>query len=200
MKICFTIDDVMRNKTKAFIKAYNKEQHTDIDPDTFVPTSADLKDMFKFKTVKDFYKFLYDDYAFEIFGEAEQCSPMLDKKMNLWLIDIIDTFDEEGKDIDFMWANTDEFNQSIGNTYFYLSRIASRVREVFFPKKPIEIWDKCDILVTANPELIANKPSDKMVIKIETPYNREVKSDITYTNLAELFNDKEFIKKINIGK
>ena len=34
MKICLTLDDVIRNKTKAFIKAYNKEKGTDIDPDT----------------------------------------------------------------------------------------------------------------------------------------------------------------------
>ena len=32
----------------------------DIDPDTFVPTSAVLSDMFKFKSVKEFYRFLYD--------------------------------------------------------------------------------------------------------------------------------------------
>ena len=196
MKICFTIDDVIRNKTKAFIKAYNKDKGTEIDPDTFEATSSSLNDMFKFKTVKDFYRFLYDDYHFEIFGEAEQCTRMLDKKLNLWLINMHDLAYEEEKEIDFMWASPQEFNQSIGDTYFYLSKIATRIREVFFPREPLDIWEKCDVLVTADPLLITNKPEGKTVVKIEMPYNKEASADITYKNLEELLKDEEFITKI----
>ena len=196
MKICFTIDDVIRNKTKAFIKAYNKDKGTEIDPDTFEATSSSLKDMFKFKTVKDFYRFLYDDYHFEISGEAEQCTRMLDKKLNLWLINMHELAYEEEKEIDFMWASPQEFNQSIGDTYFYLSKIATRIREVFFPREPLDIWEKCDVLVTADPLLITNKPEGKTVVKIEMPYNKEASADITYKNLEELLKDEEFITKI----
>lgn len=196
MKICLTIDDVIRNKTKAFIKAYNKDKGTEIDPDAFEATSSSLKDMFKFKTVKDFYKFLYDDYHFEIFGEAEQCTRMLDKKLNLWLINMYDIAYEEEKEFDFMWASPQEFNQSIGDTYFYLSKIATRIREVFFPREPLDIWKKCDVLVTADPLLITNKPEGKTVVKIEMPYNKEASADITYKNLEELLKDGEFITKI----
>ena len=196
MKICFTIDDVIRNKTKAFIKAYNKDKGTEIDPDIFEATSSSLKDMFKFKTVKDFYRFLYDDYHFEIFGEAEQCTRMLDKKLNLWLINMHELAYEEEKEIDFMWASPQEFNQSIGDTYFYLSKIATRIREVFFPREPLDIWKKCDVLVTADPLLITNKPEGKTVVKIEMPYNKEASADITYKNLEELLKDEEFITKI----
>ena len=196
MKICFTIDDVIRNKTKAFIKAYNKDKGTEIDPDTFEATSSSLKDMFKFTSVKDFYRFLYDDYHFEIFGEAEQCTRMLDKKLNLWLINMHELAYEEEKEIDFMWASPQEFNQSIGDTYFYLSKIATRIREVFFPREPLDIWKKCDVLVTADPLLITNKPEGKTVVKIEMPYNKEASADITYKNLEELLKDEEFITKI----
>ena len=196
MKICFTIDDVIRNKTKAFIKAYNKDKGTEIDPDTFEATSSSLKDMFKFNTVKDFYRFLYDDQHFEIFGEAEQCTRMLDKKLNLWLINMHELAYEEEKEIDFMWASPQEFNQSIGDTYFYLSKIATRIREVFFPREPLDIWKKCDVLVTADPLLITNKPEGKTVVKIEMPYNKEASADITYKNLEELLKDEEFITKI----
>ena len=198
MKICLTIDDVIRNKTKAFIKAYNKEKGTDIDPDTFAPTSAVLSDMFKFKSVKDYYRFLYDDYHFEIFGEAEQCTRMLDKKLNLWLIEQNDNLEMEGKKADFMLANLREFNQSIGDTYFYLSKIATRIREVFFPKDPDDVWKKCDILITADPYLIENKPEGKTVVKIEMPYNKDKTADFTYKNLDELLSDKEFITKVGI--
>ena len=188
MKICFTIDDVIRNKTKAFIKAYNKDKGTEIDPDTFEATSSSLKDMFKFKTVKDFYRFLHF-HKYILLNN-------IDKKLNLWLINMHELAYEEEKEIDFMWASPQEFNQSIGDTYFYLSKIATRIREVFFPREPLDIWKKCDVLVTADPLLITNKPEGKTVVKIEMPYNKEASADITYKNLEELLKDEEFITKI----
>lgn len=196
MKFCFTIDDVIRDKTKAFIKFYNKVEKKDIDPDTFEATSSDLNDMFKFKTKKEYYKFLYDDYPFEIFGEAEICTPFLDKKMNLWLLDTEDYYEDKGEEVNFMWANLKEFGHSIGYTYFFLSRIATKIREAFFPRNAEDLWKKCDVLVTAEPSLIENKPKDCFVVKIETEYNKDCKADLSYPNLEALINDTEFLKKI----
>ena len=67
---------------------------------------------------------------------------------------------------------------------------------MFFPREPLDIWKKCDVLVTADPLLITNKPEGKTVVKIEMPYNKEASADITYKNLEELLKDEEFITKI----
>ena len=51
------------------------------------------------------------------------------------------------------------------------------------------IWDKCDILITANPNLIQNKPENKTVIKIKAPYNKNVKGDFEYDNFTSLIRE-----------
>jgi hypothetical protein len=50
------------------------------------------------------------------------------------------------------------------------------------------MWKSVDILLTANPELLLNKPSKKMVIKYETSFNEHIKTEHTITNLKELEN------------
>jgi hypothetical protein len=55
------------------------------------------------------------------------------------------------------------------------------------------MWDEIDVLLTANSDLLLNHPPNKKVIKFNTEYNKEVKSDIEITSIKEL---KEKIKEI----
>jgi hypothetical protein len=50
------------------------------------------------------------------------------------------------------------------------------------------MWDEIDILLTANPALLLEYPSNKKVIKFETSYNQNVNSDIEIKSLNELEN------------
>ena len=38
------------------------------------------------------------------------------------------------------------------------------------------MWDEIDVLLTSNPILLLDKPSDKIVVKYETEYNKDVES------------------------
>ena len=58
------------------------------------------------------------------------------------------------------------------------------------------IWDKCDVLITAEPKLLENKPEGKIAIKIEMPYNKECQSDYTYSKLSEFLDDNNIIEKL----
>ena len=52
-------------------------------------------------------------------------------------------------------------------------------------------------MITANPNLIENCPEDKVVIKIERPYNKEVETKYSFSNLFEAIKDEnETIIKI----
>lgn len=202
MRINFTLDDVMRDKMKSFVKEYNHYNETakngveKIDEESFVATSADLHEMFKFKTKKEFNDFLYSNYAFEIFGAAETKELALDKKFNNWLLDVQDAFDDAEKPLDLSWISMNENNQSIGATYFYLSKIATRIRKAFFPVKTSEAWDECDVMVTADPSILKDKPEGAVTVKIETAYNKDIPADFTYPSLSALIDDKEFINKM----
>lgn len=194
MKICFTLDDVLRAKTKQFGKIYKKAFGVD---DEFLSTrdfsTNDLCKVFEFPTREKYNQFLYEDYPFEIFAEALPMERMLDKHFNLWLLKM----NEENEDVEVSISNPFEFNTSIGFTCFFLSQIATRVREFYFPKDSSEIWNKCDVLVTAEPKLIEEKPEGKIVVKINAPYNKEVTADLEYESLSALISDEKFMEKIN---
>ena len=195
MKIAITLDDVIRNKSKQIIKIYKKYVDPDFDEDNVDLTTNDFQKILEYDTLQDYYKFLYEDYAFEIFAEGEVVEKMLDKKLNLWHIAIND-YDEYDEPIEIMIANPFEFNASIGYTHFFLSKIATRIRETFFPTDSLEIWNKCDVLITADPKLLKNKPEGKKSVKIETEYNKDVESDFTYDKLSTLLADQKFIDKL----
>jgi hypothetical protein len=47
------------------------------------------------------------------------------------------------------------------------------------------MWDNVDVLLTANPNLITNKPEDKIVVKFKTKYNKDIKSEYEISTLSE---------------
>ena len=191
MKICITLDDVLRAKTKQVGKIYKKFVK-DIDLDHIEVTSNSVEDILGL-TKEEARKFLYDDYPFEIFAEAEVCEKMLDKNLNLWHLRMHEEYDDE---FELCIANPYEFNTSIGNTCFFLARIATRVREFHFPTNSSDIWNYCDVLVTADPALLDCKPEGKKSVKIETSYNKDSESDLSYDALSSLLNDSEFFSKL----
>lgn len=194
MKIGITLDDVIRAKSKSILKAYNK-MHEDFDMNSAELSTNDFKQILNFKDDTSYYKFLYEDYVFEIFAEADVTEKMIDKKLNLWHIDLNHNEDLEEK-IELMLCNPFEFNATIGFTHFFLSKIATRIRETYFPTVSTDIFERCDVLVTADPKLLENKPSNKICIKIITDYNKDIESDYEYNTFGEFLNDTEIIKKL----
>ena len=195
MRICITLDDVLRAKTYQFGKIYKKNIDPDVELENLDMSSGDFQKIFGFKNKKEFDKFLYEDSAFEIFGEAPECSKMLGKSLNLWQLSLEDD-DDITEPIELILSNTREFNQSIGFSYFFLSKLATRIRNVFFPKDHSDIWERCDILITADAKLLESKPDGKVAIKIVSDYNKNCPADYEYNSMLEFINDKEIIHKI----
>lgn len=195
MRICITLDDVIRAKTVQIGKIYQKHVNPEIDLDSLDFSTDDYTKVFGFEDEEEYKTFLYTDYPFEIFAEATVTEKMIDKNLNLWHIKQSqnDDFDEP---IELIIANPFEYNASIGFTYFFLSKIATRVREIYLPSTALDIWDKCDVLITATPTLLKNKPEGKKVIKIETDYNKDITSDYTYEHLSDFLNDETIINKL----
>ena len=90
-----------------------------------------------------------------------------------------------------------EANLTIQATLTFLSTFPSRVREIYFPVDSQTVWDRCDILITANPIYLNNVPEGKYVIKINKPYNKECEAKYAFDSMLELIKDKdEIIRKI----
>lgn len=195
MRICITLDDVIRAKTAQVCKMYQKYIDPSINLDELDLSNLNLGEVLGFESDFEYKDFLYNTYSYEVFAEASTTEKMVDKTLNLWHKNLSNN-DELDEPVELMLANPFEFNNSIGYTYFFLSKIATRVRDIYLPIDSSTIWDKCDVLITATPNLIENKPDGKTVIKIKMPYNEDIKSDYTYDKLSDFLKDNEIIEKL----
>ena len=71
------------------------------------------------------------------------------------------------------------------------------IPEIYFPKNSADIWEKCDVLVTADPKLLSEKPEGKKTVKIEMPYNEGIEADFTYSGLDKFIEEgNDIIEKL----
>ena len=152
-----------------------------------------------FKSKKEKNDFIYIDYPFEIFGSANAVEKKLPVKITNWLTDISNI---EEEDIRIVFYSLNEEALSIQSTFFFLSKLGTRVRKVFFPKNKKEVWDECDVIVTANADMFDDVPNGKKIVLINREFNQARKSDafLNYNELSEIIEDNNFFKNFINGK
>ena len=196
MKIAIDINDVLRDYTRQFKLQYQKfiDPYFDIEDEDI--TTLNFSEVFPFDSEEDYKKFKYIDNAYEIFARAEAVDKMLPYKFNDWVQNTMRDFDDE--DIpEIMLVSPFEANLSIQATLLFLSTFGARVREIYFPIDSKTVWDKCDILITANPIYFEDIPEGKTVIKINTTYNKDCETEYSFNSMMDLINDEEeIIRKI----
>lgn len=195
MKIAIDLNDVVRDFSYNFLVYYLKGYNHQFDPEDFNETTNDMESALPFKTTRDYEKFVYEDYSFELFGKCPTCTKKLTEQLNEWTDQTIKGIDTE-EPIDVMFVSPMEYGASIGNTYFFVSKLGTKVREIYLPTDSRTIWDKCDVLITANPSLLAIKPEGKTSIKIEKEYNKDNAADFTYATLSMFLTDEKIIDKL----
>ena len=200
MRLVIELNDVIRDYTTQFKTYYKKgiDPYFEIEDEKI--NSLEYEEVFPFKDNDEYIKFRFIDYPFELNGRAEPMEKMLPYKLTYWLQNALRDMDEELVP-EVAFAGINEAALTIQATYFFLSKIQTRVREVFFPKTYDELWNKCDMLITANPHLIENAPEGKIVIKIERPYNKDIPCKYTFKSLTDVIDDeKETVIKLICGE
>lgn len=208
MKIAIDLNDVIRKFTYNYAEVYIRNYNRDFDMDSIEEVwTNDLKLVFPFKTDEAYVRFVYEDYAYDIFGKCE----LMERErrtsegiaqgtataLNEWLGKTIRDIDCD-EEIEVMFVSPMEMGASIGATYFFLSKLNLPVREVYFPKDSLTIWDKCDVLITANPDLLKAKPDGKKSIKIKADYNKDCEADMEFQRLTTfLCDENNTIKLLN---
>lgn len=192
MKIGIDLNDVVRAHTAQFASYYKKNVDRTFDIEDVDVWTNDLMQVFPFDTKQEYLEFLYNDFAFEIHASAQLMGKNLGSRMIDWTKELED-YDEIPE---LCLISTGEYDKTIGATYFFLSKLATKIREVHLLLKEDNIWDYCDVLVTANPNALVLKPDNKISIKIDTSYNLEASADYTYDTFIDFMNDKEIIEKI----
>ena len=190
MTLAIDLNDVLRDYTGQFKEYYIKA----IDPDFTIEdddiTSFHYSEVFPFDCENDYLQFRYVDYPFELCGKAPMCDNMLQYRFGDWIQNTLKDLDEE-KVPDVMIVSALESPLTIQATYHFLSVRQLRVRETYFPTDSSTIWDKCDILITANPNLLSNVPEGKVAIRIEMPYNKDIECKYSFKSLMDVILDKD---------
>lgn len=200
MKIAIDINDVLRDFTTQFKNYYIRFIDPAFEIEDEDIDSFNLMDVFPFKDRKEYNKFRYIDYPFELHARAEATDRMLPYRFNDWTEKTLRNLDDD-KVPEIMLVSPFEMGLTIQSTFSFLAKINARIREVYFPVDSMTIWDRCDILITANPNLIKNKPEGKTVIKIEMPYNVSAEAKYSFKSMMDVINDpNETVIKILNGE
>ena len=150
-------------------------------------TSLDLLNHFSFPSKDELYSFMYEEYTMELFGHAPSTEMMTFNLLNDIYYNLRENYE--------LMIVSDEIGRSKPSSLFFLSKFGCLLEKIIFYSETTKnsMWDEVDILLTSNPTLLLNKPLNKIVVKYETNFNKDIESEHTITSLSE-FEDK--LKKI----
>ena len=150
-------------------------------------TSLDLKNHFSFQSDEELLNFMYEEYAMELFGHAPSTE--------LNTFNILNDVYFELRDNNDLIIVSNEIGKSKPATLFFISKFGCLLEKIVFFSEYTKknMWNEIDILLTADPILLLEKPSDKKVIKYVTSYNNNVECEFEISSLSEF---TELIKKI----
>lgn len=191
MKIAIDLNDVIRDYSRNFVKYFKKGINHSFNEDEITFYTNDMEVLLPFTSNEQYRRFVYEDYPFELYSKCPVVDKNLARDLNEWI-----EFTLPDDDIDTIFVSPMECDLTIQSTYSFLAKIGSRVREVYFPIDSSTVWDKCDVLITANPRFFTNKKEGKKIIKINKDYNKDCIADLTYNSLLEVIQDEEFVTKI----
>jgi len=142
-------------------------------------TSLNLTDHFRFNDEDELYSFMYEDFAMQIFGHAGSSETFTFNQLN----DLYLKYREKNE----LLIVSDEIGKSKPASLFFLSKFGCLIEKIkFYSNSTINsMWDEVDILLTSNPSLILEKPKDKIVVKYNTTYNKNISCDYEINSFEE---------------
>ena len=196
MRIAIEINGVLRNTIGKIEQTYQKyyiDKTDGIEDEIFsygmsLPvTSLTLQDHFKFQDDDELFSFLYEEFPMEIFGHSQSSEYSTFTDLNELYVNLRDNHE--------LLIVSDEIGRSKPASLFFLSKFGCLLEKVkFYSNSTINsMWSEIDVLLTSNPTLLLEHPSDKILIKFETEYNKEINTTHSITSIKEL-EDK--LKKI----
>jgi hypothetical protein len=152
-------------------------------------TSLNLTEHFKFQNEEEYYSFLYEEHPMEIFGHSPSTEMTTFNDLNNIYFNLRNEHD--------LMIVSDEIGKSKPASLFFLSKFGCEIEKIkFYSNSTINsMWNEIDVLLTSNPILLLNHPSDKISIKFETDYNKNINTPHSIKTLKE-FEDK--LKELKI--
>lgn len=194
MRIGIEMNGVLRDTLKKIQQEYEKiflnenlkglgliEEDSEIERKIISDvTTLDIGKHLVFKDEDEIYNFLYKEHTMEIFGHAGSVEYNSMNDLNDFYLDLRDSHE--------IIIVSDEIGKSKPASLFFLAKFGCLVESVkFYSEITINsMWDSIDILLTANPNLLLNHPTNKRVIKFNTEYNSEIMIEDSISSIKEL--------------
>lgn len=187
MRIAIDVDGVLRDTYEKIEQIYQKffiDELELVDEDfqfeiTKPFNTNDYKNHFKFKTEDEYYSFIYEEFAMQIFGHAPSTEMSTFQDLN-------SIYKNLKSDHNFVLISN-QIGKTKPATLFFISKFGCEIDRIIFYNKlnENEIWNEFDILVTANPDLLKQN-NDKTLIKFETSYNSDIESQYSLNTIKDL--------------
>ena len=156
--------------------------------------SLELGNHFSFQSKEELYSFMFEEYVMELFGHAQSTEYTTFNDLNELYLKLRDTHE--------LIIVSDEIGKSKPASLFFLSKFGCLFEKVvFYSNSTINsMWNEIDLLLTANPNLLLNHPSDKLLIKFDTVYNKNISSENSISSIKELESKLNEIKDVENSK
>jgi hypothetical protein len=193
MRIGIEVNGVLRNTLGKIEQTYQKfmidktegiEYEDDFKYEITYPIeNLEIKKHFNFRDDDEMYSFLYEEFPMEIFGHSQSSEYTTFNDLNEIYLNLRDSHE--------LLIVSDEIGKSKPATLFFLSKFGCLVEKIKFYSNITmnSMWNEVDVLLTSNPSLLLECPKDKIVIKFETEYNKNVDSLYTIRSVKE-FEEK----------
>lgn len=151
--------------------------------------SLNLIDHYSFKSSEELFSFLYEEFSMEIFGHAPSTE--------MTTFNILNELYFELRDNNKLLVVSNEIGKSKPSTLFFLSKFGCLIEKVLFFSELTknDMWDDVDVLLTANPDLLLEKPQNKIVVKYNTIYNKQIESEFEINSISEFSGILKTIKE-----
>jgi hypothetical protein len=194
----YLIDEEYDEKLKTYEAIDNNEDYKEILSQVETPfkyevlsevDSMDLSKHFAFPNNDELYNFMYQEFPMQIFGHAPSSEMTSFNDLNDLYMKLRDEHD--------LLIVSDEIGKSKPASLFFISKFGCLLEKIkFYSNQTIKsMWDEVDVLLTANPDLLLNHPQNKIVVKYETKYNKQVPSPYTISSIKEFDGMLENILK-----
>jgi hypothetical protein len=188
MEVYISIDGVLRNTIQKLDYHYGEaflssefENETNFEYGVTEPIhNNNLLNSYKFQSKEEFEFFLFIEYPIEIFGHAGLSYSTTFTDLNKLIY--------ENQQHNITLVGLDELGKAKPATLFFLSKNGFLGSNIKFIKTDElkESWDKCDLWITDNKNVIDSCPKNKRVVKFNTKYNEHFTNPLEINKLTEI--------------
>jgi hypothetical protein len=177
-RISISVTGVLRDVLSKLISLNNKYNESEFEGEF---PDLDLVKHLDFKDEEELIKFMYIDCPLQLFGYAGEVEEGI-SFMEL------NNFYKKYRDEYKIVLVSEEVEKSKPATLVFLAKHGCLIDNVeFYPiNKSYTIWDKTDIFVSCEDDVLIKKPTDKTSIKFKNKYNKDIESDFTIKSIKEL--------------